>query len=560
MKSSERITKEIFNKYKEIIFVGIILIFSFILFFAKINVPLFYPDVDESIYAQSAIETLEKENTFLPIWHGKPFFDKPPLGYFVIQAGYKLFGVNDFGARAGMALVGVLAMVVLYYLAKELFSSKNVAFISTLLFLATDSAYFHLFRSADLDSLFVFFLLCGLLWYVKSWKRNGFLLLVGVFLGLAAMTKGAAVTIPVAVFIVHWLSTRGWKYISWHSIVGAVVLFIGIVAPWHWWMIATHGPDFLNMYLGVHVVDRVSENIGTHTTGSFWYLEQMALYFWPLVWMIPVAVFVAFKSILSEQKKKAWLLIGLWAIVFVGLYSIVPTRLYWYISPIYPILSVGLAAVAVYAWRKKIWTKREIQIVTATFFVVMWTSPWWRSGILGNQQNAVIQLFLHPLVVGSIIGLVGVFVINKITRLHAPKTEEETYYIKSRIFLVGFGILVLGIIFSKILQLTVFYTFEPLTGLFEEMRQNSEIIVVYEKNYSTEMHGLYYYAQRASSTAPILVDSVSDLNNIQSHFCFLDVQGESLDQLPQDPSAYFIQPVGPYYVACWEAKETVVEE
>ncbi|MBT6034696.1 MAG: phospholipid carrier-dependent glycosyltransferase, partial [Candidatus Jacksonbacteria bacterium] len=158
MKSSMTIFRDIFSNYKEWVLVVGILVVSFVVFFEQIHVPVFFPDVDEAIYAQSALESIQNKTPFIPIWYGDPFFDKPPLGYLIIQSGYKIFGENTFGARAGVAFTGVLAMIIFYYLGKEFFGRKLIAFFAVLALLATDSMYFHVFRSADFDGpLLLFF-------------------------------------------------------------------------------------------------------------------------------------------------------------------------------------------------------------------------------------------------------------------------------------------------------------------------------------------------------------------------------------------------------------------
>src|SRR2546426_5470564 len=73
-------------------------------------------DRDEPYYALTAKEMLQAGEYTVPLFHGRPSFDKPALFYWVVLAGYRLLGVSEAGARIGSALAaagGVIAVFVL---------------------------------------------------------------------------------------------------------------------------------------------------------------------------------------------------------------------------------------------------------------------------------------------------------------------------------------------------------------------------------------------------------------------------------------------------------------
>ena len=63
---------------------------------------------DEPRYAAIAREMFLTRNFITPRLHGMPWFEKPPLLYWVSAAGDSLFGINEAGARfpsAGLCAV-----------------------------------------------------------------------------------------------------------------------------------------------------------------------------------------------------------------------------------------------------------------------------------------------------------------------------------------------------------------------------------------------------------------------------------------------------------------------
>src|SRR5262245_23723920 len=66
---------------------------STLLFFGRLGCPLQEPE--EPRYAEIARQMLEKGNLVVPVLHGLPYYDKPPLLYWLIMGCYALFGVHD---------------------------------------------------------------------------------------------------------------------------------------------------------------------------------------------------------------------------------------------------------------------------------------------------------------------------------------------------------------------------------------------------------------------------------------------------------------------------------
>jgi 4-amino-4-deoxy-L-arabinose transferase-like glycosyltransferase len=75
---------------------------------------------DEPRYAAIAREMLASGDYITPRLYGVPWFEKPPLMYWLAALGYKLFGINEFGARFPSALGATLCVIAIYWCGRNL--------------------------------------------------------------------------------------------------------------------------------------------------------------------------------------------------------------------------------------------------------------------------------------------------------------------------------------------------------------------------------------------------------------------------------------------------------
>ena len=140
------------------------------------------------------------------------FIVHPPVGKWVIAAGEKVAGLDPFGWRLGVAIVGTLSIFVLARVAMRLTRSVLLGCVAGLL-LAVDGLAVVMSRTALLDGVLAFFILCAFacLLVDRDHARHRLLtsaaraasgarlglrpwrILAGVFLGLALGTKWSSV-------------------------------------------------------------------------------------------------------------------------------------------------------------------------------------------------------------------------------------------------------------------------------------------------------------------------------------------------------------------------------
>ena len=76
--------------------------------------PLLGPD--EPRYAAVAREMFARRDFITPTLGGRPWFEKPPLLYWMMILSYRVLGVSEYAARLGPALCGVLTAVFVYWI------------------------------------------------------------------------------------------------------------------------------------------------------------------------------------------------------------------------------------------------------------------------------------------------------------------------------------------------------------------------------------------------------------------------------------------------------------
>ena len=92
---------------------------------------------DEAIYANIAREMLH--SPLVPLFNGRPWFEKPPLFLWLTTLCFRFFGLSAFSARLVSALSGVATVAVLHAFAikRQSENAQLTAWLSTFILLAT---------------------------------------------------------------------------------------------------------------------------------------------------------------------------------------------------------------------------------------------------------------------------------------------------------------------------------------------------------------------------------------------------------------------------------------
>src|SRR5207253_4577755 len=158
----------------------------------------------------------------------QPFYDKPPLFYWLIAASFRLFGTNALAARLVPALAAFLTVLATFVFARRSLGTRT-AFLAALA-LTLMAGFIQCGRIVILDSLLTFFVAVSLFMALEAVRgerlRRGWWLASAVSCGLGVLTK-----VPIAlVLLVPPLVAHGWlnrlqsrpSWIQWAIYVGLV--------------------------------------------------------------------------------------------------------------------------------------------------------------------------------------------------------------------------------------------------------------------------------------------------------------------------------------------------
>lgn len=111
------------------------------------------------------------------------------LWFYLTDISYHIFGVTAFASRFLSFFFGILSIIAIYLVAKELFS-KKVAIIAS--FLLAISPFTIRYTLIEMDIAMMFFVLLALYFFIKELKKDRLSYLAAFFLGIAALIKSIA--------------------------------------------------------------------------------------------------------------------------------------------------------------------------------------------------------------------------------------------------------------------------------------------------------------------------------------------------------------------------------
>ncbi len=310
--------------------------------------------LDEARYGVAAGEMLNAHRFLVPTYAGRAEYWnlKPPLGYWLIEASYGLFGRSAWALRLPSALSGLATVLVTMAFCRQLLGRR--AAILAGLFVATCDGLlsYHGARNGDLDAELTLLMTVGLTLVPRLNRSDGWRMAWALVLALGFLLKSFAV-IPflIAAAIEQQFLARapmGWR--RWGSALATFCLIVGSWAALRWLNDGT--PYFLERMLSEDLFQRSISNIDGGSTISWSYIAGLFDRFapWPLLIIAGCWQFRAVRG--SPRRKAAIRLLTLWACVPLCLFSMARTHHHWYMDPLYPALAMLAALAALLIMRR----------------------------------------------------------------------------------------------------------------------------------------------------------------------------------------------------------------
>src|SRR5262245_14033352 len=290
---------------------------------------------------------LASHSWLVPVYDGRPFFDKPPLFYLLQTATFSVFGATEFAARLVPAISAGALMVSVAWLGRHLFN-RDTGRNGALMF-AVLPATFALSSYAILDMTFTMFLFggCALLTVSALAQRPGLQWPGYVLLALAVLTKGplALVLSGLALVISLLLAPDARRLLLRLNWGLGLLLIAALTGPWFLYMWLRFGDAFVTGYV-------LRENLWLFA-GSL-YESQRSILFYPKVILVgllpwtPLLIGRLFDAMRGVKIETAERLLWSWSIAVVGLFTLSGFKLDHYVFPAAPALCLLWAA----AWNR----------------------------------------------------------------------------------------------------------------------------------------------------------------------------------------------------------------
>lgn len=318
---------------------------------------------DEPRYASIGREMARSGDWITPRLWGEPWFEKPPLLYWLIAAG-NLAGLGEETApRLPVALVS-LAFLLFYYRTLRLEFGAEAALYATIVLGACAGwvAYSYVaVTDLPMAAAFSAAMLLALRWRSQGGRLTP--VAAGFFLGLAVLAKGL---VPLALALpLLWLLGRRLR--EWLRPAPLAAFFLTAL-PWYAACALRHGAPFLEEFFLRHHFARFFEGAALHERPVWFYLPVLAAGVFP--WL-PLWALLSKPGLYRERAPRFLLLWVVWGLVFLSASS---GKLPGYLLPLFPALA-ALGGVALAKSRRARWAIAGTVAFLALLPVIRGTLP-----------------------------------------------------------------------------------------------------------------------------------------------------------------------------------------
>ncbi|MEW5863624.1 MAG: glycosyltransferase family 39 protein [Pseudomonadota bacterium] len=301
--------------------------------------------IDETRYLAVGWEMWWRESWAVPYLNGRYYDGKPPLLFWLMHAGWAMFGVNEWWPRLLPAMFGAGQLALTAAIARRLWPQQApVAELAPWLLLG--SLLWAWFCSALMfDTMLGFFALASVLALLRAAQDRNARAYVwaGVALGLGVLAKGPVVFLPALFTVVgaRWWSCgavggRRW-YLGALAAAGVALL---VALTWLVPMALASDAEYLRdmtlrQTLGYTV------NSFSHQRPLWWYLPLLPLVLFP--WSVWPGAWRALARLRAIAPDPGVRLCVLWAVGTLAIFSLISGKQAHYLLLGFPALALLLA-------------------------------------------------------------------------------------------------------------------------------------------------------------------------------------------------------------------------
>ncbi|GAA0716218.1 ArnT family glycosyltransferase [Dokdonella soli] len=302
--------------------------------------------IDETRYLAVAWEMRQTGEFLVPHLNGATYAHKPPLLFWLINAGWLLTGVHAWTGRAMTLLCSGLSLILLYRLTLRLTASVAAARVSMWILLG--AVYFAAFANAIMFDVplttCVLLAMHGICDLAEGRARRG-IVVTGVAIGLGILVKGPVMLLDIAFVALGapwWsdqLAGRRARYFGAFAL--AILLGAAIALGWAIPAALHGGTDYARAIFLNQTLDRIEavQGASTHARPLWWYLAIFPLMLLP--W--PLVIRGSWSKLRALADQPALRMALVWVVPTFVAFSLVGGKQPHYLLPVIPGVALALA-------------------------------------------------------------------------------------------------------------------------------------------------------------------------------------------------------------------------
>ena len=385
--------------------------------------PLVGPD--EPRYAQVAREMLQRGDFITPTLGGVPWFEKPPLLYWMMMASYRVFGASEFAARLGPALCGLMTAAFVFWAGQSIATLNgddqekavgrpNLGQWAAFVFLTSLGAI-AFSRGASFDIVLTMTvtgaLCCFIVWHlgnVQSAEGNSrpwLLASFHLFIGLSLLAKGlVGIVLPFGIIGAYFLARREFPS-KWFllSLRWGIPIAVAVAGLWYGPMIYRHGWTFIDQFIVQHHFARFVSNKYRHPQPFYFYVPIVAALVLPWT-MVLIATLTSatrwrWRGLDTVDRFRVFALA--WLVIPAVFFSLSGSKIPGYVVPVLPAASLLVAERISFVLKAEL-GQRLIRLTGGLLVLAAVVGAWSATRTVGVGRAWVIAATVPVLIVASV--------------------------------------------------------------------------------------------------------------------------------------------------------------
>lgn len=350
---------------------------------------------DEARHGVNAYEMYKNKNLIVNTYtYSNDYWNlKPPLSYWGIMIGFKLFGFRVFSLRFYSAFCYFITCVVASLYVRRI---NKLASLFTMAFFCASSLAFaaHMARAGDADALYTMFFTFAMLAMMSIHRNKKWLYICGLCFALAFLTKSWHAGMIVVIGGLYLLFTGELKKLKPKEWLLFLSSFALPLLLWAFARFLADGTVFFTEMVQKDLLNRTKEGIEGHGFPLAFYFDYIFKgyyqtlkgdyklisgdnnYIYQIALVLCITGIIFFNELFKKESLKKYLGYLLWFFIPFVAFSLTKTKLVWYVYPtLIPLtMGAGIYAAKLLSSEKILFKIRWVLLLVLAFFLIRHTN------------------------------------------------------------------------------------------------------------------------------------------------------------------------------------------